>query len=141
MVMDVRLVYMCADDIRMIPLGKAPRQLLSQPVRFLRRDLARNKRLPQMIGDYVLSADPSRRVPFILLQRKMKLGVCHSAVAFKAGNEPLLIRLFRILHIIQYFSDGLSNRPPLSDMQRHNPRRCHSLTLSKRKNASCIQPA
>ena len=141
MVMDVRLVYMCADDIRMIPLGKAPRQLLPQPVRFLRRDLARNKSLPQMISDYVLSADPSRRVPFILLQRKMKLRVCHSAVAFKAGNEPLLIRLFWILHIVKNLSNSLSDCASLANMQRHNPRRCHSLTLSKRKNASCIQPA
>ena len=49
-IMDVFSINVSADNEGVFPLGEAPRQLTAQPVCFFRRDLTRDKGLPEMIN-------------------------------------------------------------------------------------------
>ena len=62
MVVDVSLVDVGADDESVLAFGKAPGQLHAQPVCFLRRDLARHKGLPQVVGNHIVLAPRTRPV-------------------------------------------------------------------------------
>src|SRR5699024_5872997 len=53
-VVDVSLVDVGADDESVFALGEAPGQLHAQAVCFLRRDLARHKGLPQVVGNHIV---------------------------------------------------------------------------------------
>ena len=55
-VMDVLSINMSADNESVFSLGKTPRQFTAQPVCFFRRDLTRDKRLSEMIGNHIVLA-------------------------------------------------------------------------------------
>lgn len=93
MVVDVGLVNVGADDESVLALGEAPGQLHAQPVGFLRRDLARHKGLPQVVGDHVVrTAHPAGAGGVgLLVQQELRVG--HAAVALVAGDEPTVVGL------------------------------------------------
>ena len=96
MVVDVSLVDVGADDESVFAFGKAPGQLYAQPVGFLRRDLARHKGLPQVVGNHIVrTAHPAGAGGVgLLVQQELRIG--HAAVTLVAGNEPAVVGLFWI---------------------------------------------
>ncbi len=56
MIMDVLFVDMSADDKGMFALGEPFGKLTSNAICFLRRDLAGNKGLPEMISNHIVRA-------------------------------------------------------------------------------------
>lgn len=56
MIVNMGFVDMGADDIGVIALDEPLDQLTAQTVHFLRRDLAGDKGLPQMVGDHIILA-------------------------------------------------------------------------------------
>lgn len=96
MVVDVSLVNVGADDESVLVLGKSPGQLYAQPVGFLRRDLARHKGLPQVVGNHIVrTAHPAGAGGVgLLVQQELRIG--HAAVTLVAGDEPAVVGLFWI---------------------------------------------
>jgi hypothetical protein len=86
MIMDVVLVDVGADDESMFPIRKASGKFTADPVCFLRRDLAGDKGLPEMIGNHIIRAARPAGESGILPFRKKELGVGCSAVTFIAGD-------------------------------------------------------
>ena len=126
--MDVLLVYMGADNEGVFPLGETPRQLAAQPVCFFRRDLTRDKGLPEMIGNHiVLTPYPAGGGDVLPLIEK-KLRIRNPAVTLIAGNEPAIVCFLRILNIVDDVADGCSHRPAFAGVQGHEPRGCHEIT-------------
>ena len=107
MVVGVRFVDVGADDESVLTLGEAPSQLHAQSVGFLRRDLARHKGLPQMVGDHVVrTAHPAGAGGVgLLVQQELRVG--HAAVTLVAGNEPTVVGLFWIFYIVDDVADRL----------------------------------
>lgn len=120
MVVDVRLVDVGADDESVLALGEAPGQLHAQAVGFLRRDLARHKGLPQVIGDHVVrTAHPAGAGGVgLLVQQELSIG--HAAVALIVGDEPAVIGLFWIFYIVDNVADCPADRAALAGVQRHD---------------------
>ena len=98
--MYVGLVNMGADDKGMVSLGKAHCQLIAQAVGFLRRDLTRDKGLPDGIGNHIVPPAPSAGSIEILPLGKSKLRIGNPAVALIAADELAVVGLCRILHIV-----------------------------------------
>lgn len=100
---------MSADDKGVVPLSKSPGKLLTQPVCFLRRDLAGDKRLAQMIGNHIICAAHPASLLNVPLFRKQKFRIRNSAVTPIAGDELTVIGFFRVLYIIDNVADGLAD--------------------------------
>ena len=120
MVVDVSLVDVGADDESVPALGEAPGQLHAQPVGFLRRDLARNEGLPQVVGDHIVRAAHPAGAGGVGLLVQQELGVGHAAVALVAGDEPAVVGLVGIFYIVDDVADRLADRAALASVQRHN---------------------
>ena len=124
-IMDVFLVYMGADNEGVFPLGETPSQLTAQPVCFFRRDLTRDKGLPDMIGNHIIlapyPAGGSDILPFI----EKELRIRNPTVTLIAGNEPAIVCFLRILNIVYDVADGRPHRPAFAGVQGHEPRGCH----------------
>ena len=61
----------------------------------------------------------------------------NTAVALIAGDEPAVVGLLRIGHIVNDLADGTALSPALADMQRHDACGCH--LLRKRSIASTLK--
>src|SRR5699024_11896822 len=130
MVVDVSLVDVGTDDESVLAFGKAPGQLHAQPVGFFRRDLARHKGLPQVVGDHVILAAHTAGAGHIGLLVQQELGVGHAAVALVAGDEPAVVGLLWVGHIVNDLADGTALGPALANVQRHNACGCHRYQTS-----------
>ena len=119
-VVGVRFVDVGTDDESVFALGEAPGQLYAQPVGFLRRDLARHKGLPQVVGNHIVcTAHPAGAGGIgLLIQQELRVG--HAAVALVAGNEPAVVGLFWIFYIVDDVADRLADRAALASVQRHD---------------------
>ena len=116
---------MGADDKGVVSFGKSAGKLLAQPVCFLRRNLAGNKRLAQVVGDHiVLAAHPAGLLDIPLLC-KQEFRIGDPAVTLVAGDKPAVVGLFRILHIVDDVADRLAHRAALAGVQRHDSCGCH----------------
>lgn len=93
MVVDVRFVDVGADDESVLAFCETPGQLHTQPVGFLRRDLARNKGLPQVVRNHIILAAHPAGSGGVGLLVQQELGVGHAAVALVAGDEPAVVGL------------------------------------------------
>ena len=135
MIMDVGFVDVGADNKSMIALGEAPRQLTAQAVGLLRGDLARNKGLPDGIGNHIIGPAPPAGLSKILPLGKQKLRVRDPAVALVAGDQPAAVRFFWILHIVDDVLNGLAHSPSLAYVQRHDAGGCHWRSLPSKETA------
>lgn len=120
MVVDVSLVDMGADDESVLALGEAPGQLHAQAVGFLRRDLARHKGLPQVVGNHIVRTAHPAGAGGVGLLVQQKLRVSHAAVALVAGDEPAVVGLVWIFYIVDDVADGLADRATLAGVQRYD---------------------
>ena len=120
MVVDVSLVNVGADDESVFAFGKTPGQLHAQAVGFFRRNLARNEGLPQVVSDHIVRTAHPAGAGGVSLLVQQKLGVGHAAVALVAGDEPAVVGLFWIFHIVDDVADRLSDRAALASVQRHD---------------------
>ncbi|MPN56037.1 hypothetical protein SDC9_203723 [bioreactor metagenome] len=125
MIMNVVLVDVGADDESVFPVRKAFGKLTADLVCFLRRDLAGDKGLPEMISDHIIRAARPAGEHTVLPFEKKEFGVGCPAVTFIAGDEPTVIRFLRIFRVIKNIADCRADVPALAGMQRHQPRRCH----------------
>ena len=119
---------MGADDKGVIALGETLGELHADAVGFLRRDLPRLKGLAHMVGNHVVRAPRPAGEGSVLPLGKKELGVGHPAVALEAGDEPAVISLLRVLHIVEDVGDGRPHRPALAGVQGHEARRRHGET-------------
>ena len=122
--MDVRTIYVGADDKGMIVLGKASGKLHADAVGLLRRDLSGHKRLPDMVGDHIVRAPPPAGPGEVLLLAEQKLRVRNRAVAAMGRNELALVGLIRVLNIVQNIADGGAHAPALAGVQGHDAGGC-----------------
>ena len=120
MVVGVGLVDVGADDESVLAFGKAPGQLHAQPVGFLWRDLARHKGLPQVVGDHIILAAHPAGAGSVGLLVQQELGIGHAAIALVAGDEPAVVGLVWIFHIVDDVADGLAGGAALASVQRYN---------------------
>lgn len=95
-----------SDDVGVFSFCKSFRQLLPQPVGFLRRDLARPEGLPQMIGDHVVLSSLSAGDPAVFLPHVEELCLRKRRIAAIRGNEIATLRFFGISHIVDRAIDG-----------------------------------
>ena len=119
MIMDVMFVDVGADNESVVPIRKAFGKLTADPVCFLRRDLAGDKGLPEMVSDHIIRAARPAGKRGILPFGKQKLGVGCPAVAFITSDESATIRFLRILRVIKNVADCRANVPAFAGMQRH----------------------
>ena len=120
MIVDVRLVDVGADDESVLAFGKAPGQLHAQAVGFLRRDLARHKGLPQVVGNHIVRTAHPAGAGGVGLLVQQELGVGHAAVALVAGDEPAVVGLFWIFHVVDNVADRLADGAALAGVQRYD---------------------
>ena len=134
MVVDVSLVDVGTDDESVLALGEAPGQLHAQAVGFLRRDLARHKGLPQVVGNHIVrTAHPAGAGGIgLLIQQELRVG--HAAVTLVAGDEPAVVGLFGIFYIVDDVADRLADRAALAGVQRYNAGGGHVGSASFPKN-------
>ena len=119
-VVDVSLVDVGADDESVLALGESPGQLHAKPVGFLRRDLARHKGLPQVVGNHIVRTAHPAGAGDIGLLVQQELGVGYAAVTLIAGDEPAVVGLFWIFYIVDDVADRLAGRAALAGVQRHD---------------------
>ena len=133
MIMDMGLVNVGTDDKGVFALGEPFGKFYAQPVGLLRGDLPRKKRLADMVGDHIVrSTDPSGGRDILALGQH-ELSVSHTAVALVAGDEPAVVCLLRIGHIVNNRADGSALGPALADVQRHDTCGCHCYDTSFEK--------
>ena len=120
MVVDVSLIDVGTDDESVPAIGEAPGQLHAQSVGLLRRDLARHKGLPQMVGDHIILAAHPAGAGHIGLLVQQELRVGHAAVALVAGDEPAVVGFVWIFYIVDNVADGLADRAALAGVQRYD---------------------
>src|SRR5699024_6703946 len=125
MIMDMGLVNVGTDDKGVFSLGEPLGKFYTQPVSFLRANLPRAERLANMVGNYIIrTPDPSCGSDILALGQH-ELGVGYTAVALIAGDEPAVVGLLRVGHIVDNLADGTALGPALADMQRHDACGCH----------------
>ena len=132
-IMDVRTIYVGADDKGMIVLGKASGKLHADAVGLLRRDLSRHKRLPDMVGDHIVRAPPPAGPGEVLLLAEQKLRVRDRAVAAMGRNEPAPVGFVRVLNIVQNIADSVAHAPALAGVQGHDAGGCQKKSSSYNK--------
>ena len=141
--MDMVPVYMGADDKGVVAFRQLQRKLPADLVRLFRRDLAGLKGLAKVISDHIVRASLSAGEIYILAFRQKKLRVGGTGVALMAVDQPPVIRLLRIFHIVDNVGYGGRYIPPFADMERHKPCGCyqdHPLCKLKRaapKDSPC----
>ena len=133
MIMDMRFINVGANDKGVIALGEAAGQFTADAVGLLRRNLPRKKRLAEVVGDHIVHAPRPAGECGILPLGKKKFGVGHAAVTFPAGDEPAVVGLLRVLHIVENVGDSRPHRPALAGVQGHEPCRRHTVHLSFKK--------
>ena len=140
MIMDMGLVNVGTDDKGVFSLGKPLGKFYTESVGFLWSDLPRAKGLADMVGDHIVrSTDPSSSGDILALGQH-ELGVGHTAVALIAGDEPAVVCLLRICHIVDNIADSTALGPALADVQRHDSCGCHEFSLPSKKVGSLSCP-
>ena len=128
MIMDMGLVNVGTDDKGGFALGEPLGKFYTDPVGFLRGDLPRTEGLANMVGDYIVRATDPSGGGNILALGQHELGVGYTAVTLIAGDEPAVVCLLRVGHIVNNRADGSALGPAFADMQRHDACGCHEKT-------------
>src|SRR5699024_7550676 len=106
MIMDMGFVDMGTDHKGMIALCEPLGKFNTQPVGFLRGDLAGFERLAHMVSDHIVCTAHSPGGGDILSLCQHELGVGHTAVAGEASDEFAAVCLLWICHIVDDVADG-----------------------------------
>ena len=125
MIMDMRFINMRANYKGMVAFGESLCKFYSQPVGFFRRNLAGEKGLAHMIGDYIIRAAHPSGGGNVLMLCQQELGISDPAVTSKSGDKSAIVRLLRIGRIVDNVADRLAFRAAFADMQRHDTSGCH----------------
>ena len=133
MVVNVSLVGVGADNESVLAFCETPGQLHTQPVGFLRRDLARHKGLPQVVRNHIILAAHPAGAGGVGLLVQQELRISHAAVTLVAGDEPAVVGLFWIFYIVDDVADGLADRAALAGVQRHDTGGVHVGALLPQK--------
>ena len=123
MVVDMFFINMGADDKRMIALGESPCQLHAQAVGLLLGDLTGAKGLPDLIGYHIIPVTFAPGPEFILTLCIRKLVVRDLNITLICRDKAAFIGLFRVLHIVDDFTDRCPYCTPLARVQSHDARR------------------
>lgn len=110
--LDVVFVDVCRNDVGELTVSHSGRQLLSDLVCFLRRDLFGFESLPDMIADHFVFLRASC-VCLVFLAEKHELIRRRFGRAGVSRNQNSAVRLFRIHDVIQPFSNTLPGGFPL----------------------------
>ena len=97
--MEMVLVRVSADDESMIAFQKTLGKLIADTVRFLRCDLSRFEGLTYLIGNHIAILLSSGQLKILSLG-KSEIRVGGILVAGMAGDESAILRLVRILAVI-----------------------------------------
>ena len=128
--MDMRLVNVRTDNERIFALREAHCQLATQSICFLRSDLAGDKGLPHVIGNYVVLASASPRLLFIHFLGKKKLCIGKSAVTLIAGDQLKTVCLIRVFNVFDNIADRRADAPAFPGVQRDQTGCCHNQASS-----------
>ena len=124
-VVDMLLVNVSADDESVFPFGQRFGEVIADPVRCLRVDLAGLERLAKVIGDHIIfSRLPSRELGVLPLG-KQKLLIGDGRIALIGRNQMTAIGLFGVLHIVHCAAQRLGNAAALACVQGHQSRGRH----------------
>ena len=93
-----------------------------------------------MVGNHIIRASHPTGVSDVLLFGKEKFAVGDPAVTLPAGNQPSIIGLFWIFHIINDCGDCGSGSTPLANVQGHEPCSCHELPPYKKSPGAMTTP-
>ena len=131
--MDVRFINVSADHKGVSAFGKPFGKFHAQPVGFLWGDLAGAERLAHMVGDHIVRAahPPGGGDVLALCQQKFCIG--GPAVAAIAGDEPAVVGLLRVFHIVDDVADRLTFSAAFANMQRHDAGGSHNGNLLSKK--------
>ena len=133
MIMDMILVNVGTDDEGVFFLRKPFGKFHAQPVGFLRGDFPRAEGLADMVGDHIVGSTAQSGGGNILTLSQHELGVGHTAVALITSDEPTVVGLLRVGHIVNNRADGTALGPALANMQRHDTRGRHCYQTSSEK--------
>ena len=128
MIMDMGLVNVGTKDKGVFALGEPLGKFYTEPVGFLRGNFPRAERLADMVGDYIICAPDPSGGGNILALGQHELGVGHTAVTLIAGDEPAVVGLLQVGHIVDNFADGtalsstlaITTIPPLKIKKHSN---------------------
>ena len=113
-------------DKLMLPACKLQRQLIPQPVGFLRRDLAGPERLDDEIGDHVLLRGAlASGVGGIDLLADRKLLPCRIRLTLVSRYQQAALCFLRIFVIVQPFPQHGGDAAALTGMTGFNFGYCH----------------
>lgn len=76
----------------------------------------------------------------VLALGQHELGIGHTAITLIAGDEPAVVCLLRICHIVDNIADSTAFGPALADVQRHDSCGCHEFSLPSKKVGSLSCP-
>ena len=127
-VMHMMFVNVCRNDVGKLVVGHPGRQLLSDFVCFLRRDLFGFESLPDMIADHFVFLRASC-VCLVFLAEKHELIRRSFGRAGVSRNQNSAVRLFRIHDVIQPFSNTLPGSFPFVDVNGHDSCGCHGYSF------------
>ena len=126
MVMNMGFVNVGTDNKGMIAFCESPCQFAAKTIGVLWGDLTRTERLTEMIGNHIIFATDSTGLFYILLLRQKKLCICGPAVTLPTGYQLAMIRLFRILYIVNDVLDCGANGTAFAGMKGHQAGGCDS---------------
>ena len=127
-IMDVMLVDVRRHNVGELIVGHPGRQLISDLVCYLRRDLLRLESLPDMIGNHFVILRSSG-VLLVLLAEKHELIRRRFGRAGVSRNQNSAVRLFRIHDVVQPVTNTLPGRFPFIDMNGYDASSCHGYSF------------
>ena len=137
-IMHMGFVNVSANNKGVITFGKPFGKFHAQPVGFFRRDFARTGGLTDMVSNHIVfSTHPSGGGNILTLGHN-KFCVCDPAITLISGNEPAVVGLLGISHIVDNITDRSAFCAALANVQRHNSCCCHEVpSLQKMGSLSC----
>ena len=127
-IVNMVFVDVCRNDVGELIVGHPGRQLISDLVCYVRRDLLRLESLPDMIADHFVFLRASC-VRLVLLAEKHELIRRRLGRASVSQNQNSAVRLFRIHDVIQTGSNALPGSFPFVDVNRHDASGCHECSF------------
>ena len=130
--MDVLTIRVRVDRESVAPFCETAGEFVTDPIGFLRRDLAGFERLPRVISDDVPLALSAAREGIVLLFRQKELGLDRFGCAIICGDEFAALRFERVLHVVHHVAER-SCYTAVAGMDRDYSGRRYGITFSREK--------